>query len=92
MEIEVAFNFIYTMHYNELVSFLKNSLIVNMVHDVNYQLLICWNHYFKVAFYTNHNLLKYIQQFKIPHLYWNELVIFFTSLQLLELNHSLLIY
>jgi hypothetical protein len=41
MEIEVAFNFIYTMHYNELVSFLKNSLIVNMVHDVNYQLLIC---------------------------------------------------
>jgi hypothetical protein len=33
-----------------------------------------------------------MQQFKTPHLYWNELVIFFTYFQLLELNHSLLTY
>jgi hypothetical protein len=30
-----------------------------------------------------------MKEFKTPHSYWNELMIFFTSLQLLELNHSL---
>jgi hypothetical protein len=51
MEIEVAFNFIYTMYYNGLVFF---------KHELNYQLLTCWNHYLKVAFYTYHNSLKHI--------------------------------
>jgi hypothetical protein len=39
MEIEVACNFIYTMHYNGLMIFLNTSLTINMVHELNYQLV-----------------------------------------------------
>jgi hypothetical protein len=33
-----------------------------------------------------------MQQFKTPHLYHNEFMIFPTFIQLLKMNHSLLIY
>jgi len=60
MEIEITINFIYTMHYNGSMIFFPISLTINMVHELNYQFLTCWNHYLGVAFYTYHNLLKHM--------------------------------
>jgi hypothetical protein len=34
--------------------------VINMVHELNYQLLTCSNHYLGVAFFTYHNLLKHM--------------------------------
>jgi hypothetical protein len=36
-KIEIAFNFIYTLHYNGLMIYLH----FNMVYELNYQLLAC---------------------------------------------------
>jgi hypothetical protein len=58
MEIEVAFNFIYTMHYNGFVIFLT-FLTINMVHELNHQFLTRWNHYLRITFHTYHNLSKH---------------------------------
>jgi len=60
VEIEVAFNFIYTMHYNGLMIFLDISLTINIIHELNYQFLTCDNHYLGIAFYIYHILLKHM--------------------------------
>ncbi len=39
MEIEVAFNFIYTIYYNGLMIFLNIFSTINMLHELNHQLL-----------------------------------------------------
>jgi hypothetical protein len=41
MEIEVPFNFIYTMHYKGLMIFFDISLTINIIHELNYQFLTC---------------------------------------------------
>jgi len=41
MKIEATFNFTYIMHYNGLIFFFYISLIINMIHELNYQLLTC---------------------------------------------------
>jgi len=76
VEIELAFNFIYTMHYNGLVIFLTFFSIINMVHGLNHRppeehtiindkdFLVAYSTRqvnFSVAFYIYHNLLKHMQ-------------------------------
>jgi hypothetical protein len=41
MEIEVAFNFIYIMHYNGLVIFSTSLQLSTYVHELNHSLYLC---------------------------------------------------
>ncbi len=41
---------------------------INVLHELNHQLLTCWNHYLGVPFYTYHKLLKTHVTIKNPTL------------------------
>jgi hypothetical protein len=69
MEIQVDFNFIYTMCYNGLVFFYIFFFDYQHCTSIEASTFNMLKSYLRVAFYIYHNLLKHIQQLKTPCLY-----------------------